>query len=255
MKPPATACAPVTPPLSKPMPLSSVLASITRSNAALTSPPKAASAAAMPSSYTVCAHCSAMAWAATVGRPPSTERPAGLRLQVRGLITGRQRVAHARHQVADRRSRDQLRVNQYQRRAVREKLAALDDALVRVEDRQRGAGRVGGRDRGADHRRHFQARGDTLARVEAFAAADRDQAVKGDIARPQAGRSALDLAEAALAFEDLEGRLAVHRAQAGQQLLTVTPQPARADQHRRPPLLGTSARKWPSSSSNPGPCT
>ena len=147
-------------------------------------------------------------WASAEDRAAGRVAEAGA-----GLVAGRERVAHARHQIAYRRGRDQLGVNQNQGRAVGEKLPALDDAFVRVDDRQGGAGRVGGGDCGADDGRHCQPRGDALARVEAFAAADRDQAVEGDVLRLQSGGGAFDFGVGAFALEDLDGRLDLHGAQ------------------------------------------
>ena len=130
------------------------------------------------------------------------------------LVTGGKRIAHAGHEIADRGGRDQLRINQHERRAVGERLAAVDDAFVGVDHRQGGAGRVGRGDCGADDDGDFEAGGDAFAGVETFAASDRDQAVEGGVLRLQTCGRALDFGVGTLALEDLDRGFDLQGAQA-----------------------------------------
>ena len=154
-----------------------------------------------------------MAWAAMVGRAADDGAAGGVAVAGAGLVAGGQRIAHAGHEIADRGGRDQLGINQHERRAVGERLAAVDDAFVGVDDRQGRAGRVGRGDCGADDDGYFEAGGDAFASVEAFAASDRDQAVEGGVLRLQTGGRALDFGVGTLALEDLDGGFDLQGAQ------------------------------------------
>lgn len=105
----------------------------------------------------------------------------------------------------------------------------MGDAFVGIDDREGGTGRVGGGDGGADDDGDLEAGGYAFAGVEAFAAADRDEAVEGRVLRSEAGGGAFNFGEGALAFEDFDLPFDLNGAQSGEQLLAVAAQAAGAD--------------------------
>ena len=92
---------------------------------------------------------------------------AGARLEVRG-----ERVAHAGDREAHRRGRDHRRIHEHDIGVSGQEEVAIEDAVFRVDDRERAARRIGGGDGGADHHRDTELVRYSLGGVEHLAAAD-----------------------------------------------------------------------------------